>query len=1427
MQNDQGASSVMTFEKLQRLLETASLFKLNEPAPEARAGTEPSAALRLKRCFGLECRPVRLSEHGASAMGAEGMEALLVLLPGSAFELAFDADRLPPSFEFHLMELARILGRHGGSVRVYMMDRFAPPSLPGVEWVSVRDELRPLVQQPLLALARQSLTGWTDAHEQRFVEGRAKLSAGQILPVAEALARASTSSRFVLLLGDFGTGKSTHLARRAALMASAHLEAPERFAAPVLLRLGGMRPDLAAIFEKHVQDLSFEAFRLAVDLEMAVPLLDGLDELEVPPQAIDGTLTALLGSFSPSRARALLSSRKTLFSSAGRMQEVLREVDSLGLVELQDMERAEVIEFVGKRTRSAQEAASVLENLQRVQDLNHLSQRPVLLDLIVENRDRLSGQGMTTTRLYAVTVDEWLERRHDEAPSALREQRLVFARTLARTLFETRAQSAPYEELVRFAREVLGDASVPADPAVLELHDAVFLAHDAMGARFRFAHRSFLEYFLALDISERLEAGRADALDLPRLTPEIVSFLAGLPGWERTKEALRRVLTQPYHRRGSENALLALYLSTRASVGVGEALGRALQREFPANAQLAGASLASIELPWISLPGADLSGARLLSTRLDCADLRGARLDRARASHTVFDGALLDGVSFLEADLFSASFVDASITGVRWEGAELEGTIDLREEPARAPRASTPDEAPRPVFRSRMSGVSTTLWSPDGLRLASISRDGAVRLWDARSGTLLHAFHERPSSWPLAMAFSPDGRHFATSSTDKWIRLWNTRSGTLLRTFEEPAASWDTLVFSPDGRLLASATDSGKACLWEVHSGTCLQSFETPEYHGCAVAFSPDDGTLTFASNRGLILRWDVRSGAPSGPLDSQRAGEFLVTFSRDGGVLAFASTTSAIELWDARSDVPLLTARSHRYRGPSMTLSPDGGLLAYATALGKVRLWDVRARTLRHTLQAYERGDMTVALSADGELLASGSEGGMLGLWNVRSGERLHSFAGHSDRLNTLAFSPDGALLASVSDDDTIHVWDVHTGSLLHRPKDRLEPLEPLAFSPDGGLLASTTNQGTVHVWDAHSGAQLHALALKTKHLSLVRTAEGILVASAAKNSPIRLWNAGTGRALPSLESHPLASGSLVFSRDGQLLAAALADRTLGLWEVRSGALLHILKVPSSQSGAMCFSRDGTLLATSSEDGGLCLWKSRSGTLLHRLDGHTTAVGALAFSPDDGILASASSEGRIHLWEPHTGEHLHTDFMPVAHPMYGDQVSTLISLGFSPDGGVLTAVAHNGSTCSWDVRTHTLLFSEPGQATASALLAPDGQVRASALWAGMHLRVLHGSRGSVLLSVVEDSWAASVQGTPFFIGGGELSRILHFASGDRAMPASLWAPLFQRPELVRATLAGEAPDLTTLGLDTYAACEAALITARTHRGLVRRRPVS
>jgi hypothetical protein len=347
------------------------------------------------------------------------------------------------------------------------------------------------------------------------------------------------------------------------------------------------------------------------------------------------------------------------------------------LIELEDMDRSEVQEFVTRRTPSADETARVLEKIRRTHDLTSLSKRPVLLDLIVRSQERLSSGDMSAARLYQVAAEDWLDSRKEGERHVVRDRRLAFARGLARKLFESGNENATFNEVATLVLSVQGDRSLTSiDEAVLEVHTAVFLAHDEDRGGFQFAHRSFLEYFLAVDISALLDEGKEAALELPRLTPEVVSFLAGIEGWERRKGLLKRILTTQYQPKVSENALLALYLAAREREEEGEALGKRLEEELPTYARLEGAQLAGVDLPWVSLPDAELSRANLEGARLTMADLRRARLDHAAMALMALDGALLDGASLMDADLFHASMVDASLEGVRWDGAKEEGLVE-------------------------------------------------------------------------------------------------------------------------------------------------------------------------------------------------------------------------------------------------------------------------------------------------------------------------------------------------------------------------------------------------------------------------------------------------------------------------------------------------------------------------------------------------------------------------------------------------------------------------------------------------------------------------------------------------------------------------------------------------------------------------------
>jgi WD40 repeat protein len=160
-------------------------------------------------------------------------------------------------------------------------------------------------------------------------------------------------------------------------------------------------------------------------------------------------------------------------------------------------------------------------------------------------------------------------------------------------------------------------------------------------------------------------------------------------------------------------------------------------------------------------------------------------------------------------------------------------------------------------------------FSPDERRLATASNDGSVRLWAWDPAHLGPEQESRPHIKVLVdgygnrVAFSSDGERLATGGEGLSVKIWDARTGGLLHTLPGHTGDVFAVAFSPDGRWLASAGADTTVRIWDATTGKLLHTLRGHTGLVMSLAFSPDSGQLASGSRDHTMKVWDTTGWDP------------------------------------------------------------------------------------------------------------------------------------------------------------------------------------------------------------------------------------------------------------------------------------------------------------------------------------------------------------------------------------------------------------------------------------------------------------------------------------------------------------------------------------------------------------------------------------
>ncbi|HSN86257.1 MAG TPA: TIR-like protein FxsC, partial [Thermoanaerobaculia bacterium] len=1119
----------------------------------------------------------------------------------------------------------------------------------------------------------------------------------------------TANGRFVLVLGDFGTGKTFllhELARRMGEEGSGLI--------PILLQMRSLEKgrSLDALLAQHfaieeVDDFTPRKFRHMLEQGRIALLFDGFDELALRvtyPKATEHFDTILQAA--GGHAKVIVTSRRQHFLSEQQVRNALGEkvelVPGNRIALLQPFNREQIRGFlVGYCGGDERKAEARLALIEGVQDLLGLSHNPRMLSFIAELPEEQlleakQGKGkITAADLYRLILSRWLEGEVDRvqpkgAPPALSvEDRWTAVTALARRLWQKAdpfISLAELEEDTARVLEALGPPALDADAAAFQVASGTLLVRDEEGS-FSFLHQSILEWLVAREAAGQIAGGvPPDSLLCREISPLMADFLIGLCGRNRVLAWVPETGGPPSAEAARNAFLLTQRLERESELDTDTA---------PAGAGEAG----DADLGHHDYRGFDLSGQDLSRADLEGADFTGAQLDEALLVEARLGRARLINTSLVRADLTKANLAGAdlrgaNLTGARLLGADLRGThlrgaifhrakllgagLDPGDRKALESGNGYGAAIERPerieAFVGQGGGVVSMgeAWSPDASLLAA-GVGKTLRLWDVHSGREIRRFQgHQDIVW--SVAFSPDGRTLVSGGRDAVIRLWDLTTGVESRCLKVSGGTVRSVIFHPDGRKILSLSGDGKASLWSVATGKEIRRFESSS-KVLSVGFHPDGHSVAGGLDDGWVCLWNVATGREARRWEAHQESVNSLSFDQDGESLVTGSSDDTLGLWEAATGKELRRIASPTGRVVAVDFNPDGRRVASGSLDGAVSVWDLSRGRELHRLAASEGRALTgLRFSPDGRWLLSCAVGGDSNavLWETSTGQELRRFQTAGNPVRDLKVGSTGRDLATVSSDGSVRLWDMATGEESLRISG--SAAWAVAVSVDGQRIASGSRDGLIRIWDRTQRELRRLEGHKGGVLSLDFSPDGRHVVSGGLDSMVRLWEVATGKELRCYDKHRDSVTSVRFSPDGRRIVSGSNDRTIGVWRP---AGKEPRRWPASPQGvsSVSFSQDGLLLLSGSTDGVVSIWELSSCRELRRFEGHEDDVTSACFSPNGQSLASASRDGTVRLWKISTGRELRR------FEGHGGAVG---SVSFSPNSRHLVSGSSDGTIRIW-----------------------------------------------------------------------------------------------------------------------------------------------
>ncbi|KAH7399488.1 WD40-repeat-containing domain protein [Pyrenochaeta sp. MPI-SDFR-AT-0127] len=649
------------------------------------------------------------------------------------------------------------------------------------------------------------------------------------------------------------------------------------------------------------------------------------------------------------------------------------------------------------------------------------------------------------------------------------------------------------------------------------------------------------------------------------------------------------------------------------------------------------------------------------------------------------------------------------------------------------------------------TATSNIVWTPEGITQPGSSRSAGVGraytaaneevlCWDVKKGELLSRWRDSTCTDEVTVICRSevDPDVFAVGYADGSIRLWDARTSTVVISFNGHKSAVTVLAFDQSGVRLASGAKDTDIVVWDLVSETGLFKLRghkgqitglrfihpanAPEANGeddVEVDMDADQAFLLSTSKDALIKIWDVSTQHCIETHIAQTNGEcWALAVSPDGSGCITAGNDGELKVWAVdlvglrqvsstigeATEQQFLTSRGILYRqgkdrthGISWYAKSD--YIAVHGAEKAVEIWRIRSeeevrkslirKRKRKREKAKNEANGEVQEEADAEEKTNIAEAEISEVivpyvtvrtagkvrsvaWMQRRGtKKLQLLVGTNNNLIDVYEIPQKGKSKTEEAPDYNRTLSVELAG--HR-----NDIRALALSSDDRMLASASSGG-LKIWNVKTQNCLRTLECGYALCCAFLPGDKIVVVG-TKDGHIELYDIAASSLLDKIPAHEGAVWTMQVHPDGKSLVTGSADKSVRFWSFeivqeeipgtkRTTPQLklvqsRILKVNDDVLSVQ-FSPDSRLLAVATLDNTVKVFFVDSLKLFLNLYGHKLPVLNMSISSDSKLIATCSADKNVRIWgldfgDCHKALFGHEDsIMQIAfipHPVDGDE---------------------------------------------------------------------------------------------------------------------------------------------------------------------------